>query len=310
MEIVFGPVPSRRLGRSLGVNNIPYKICSYNCVYCQLGKTLMLSAERKSFYSPQFIYDQVREKLNELKGERIDYITFVPDGEPTLDINIGKEAKMLRDFGKKIAILTNASLMNDENVREDLLNFDLVSFKVDAVSYETWKRINRPHEKIRLNEIMDGMLEFSERFNGKLITETMLIEGIDYENEFLKVSDFLEELDPDVAYIGIPIRPPAEEYVLPAREETINKAYQIFSNKLKKVELLIGYEGDEFSSTGNFEEDLLSIVSVHPMREDALMKFLVKENKSMKDVEKLIDEGKIVVLDYEGHKFYFRKPRK
>ncbi len=310
MTIVFGPVPSRRLGRSLGVNNIPYKICSYNCLYCQLGKTIMLSGERKSFYSPQFIYDQVKEKLNELKNERIDYITFVPDGEPTLDINIGKEAKMLRDFGKKIAILTNASLMNDENVREDLLNFDLVSFKVDAVSYETWKRINRPHEKIKLQEIMDGMLAFSERFNGKLITETMLIEGIDYENEFLKISDFLEELDPDVAYIGIPIRPPAEEYVLPAREEIINKAYQIFSKKLKKVELLIGYEGDEFSSTGNFEEDLLSIVSVHPMREDALMKFLEKENKSMKDVEKLIDEGKIVVLDYEGHKFYFRKPRK
>jgi len=310
MTIVFGPVPSRRLGRSLGVNNIPYKICSYNCVYCQLGKTIMLSAERKSFYSPQFIYDQVKEKLNELKGERIDYITFVPDGEPTLDINIGKEAKMLKDFGKKIAILTNASLMNDENVKEDLLNFDLVSFKVDAVSYETWKRINRPHEKISLNEIMDGMLDFSERFNGKLITETMLIDGIDYENELLKISDFLEELDPDVAYIGIPIRPPAEEYVLPAREETINKAYQIFSKKLKKVELLIGYEGDEFSSTGNFEEDLLSIVSVHPMREDALMKFLEKENRSMKDVEELIDEGKIVVLDYEGHKFYFRKPRK
>ncbi len=310
MNIVFGPVPSRRLGRSLGVNNIPYKICSYNCVYCQLGKTIMISSERKKFYSPELIYDQVKEKLNELKNERIDYITFVPDGEPTLDINIGNEAKMLKDFGKNIAVLTNSSLMNDENVREDLLNFDLVSFKVDAISYEIWKTINRPDKKIILDEIMKGMLDFRESFNGKIISETMIIEGIDYEKELIKISDFLEVLDPDVAYIGIPIRPPAEEFVLPAKEETINKAYQIFSKKLKKVELLIGYEGDEFSSTGNFEEDLLSIVSVHPMREDALMKFLMKENKSMKDVEKLIDEGKIVVLDYEGHKFYFRKPRK
>ncbi len=310
MAIVFGPVPSRRLGRSLGVNNIPYKICSYNCVYCQLGKTIMISAERKQFYSPEFIYDQVNEKLNELKNERIDYITFVPDGEPTLDLNIGKEAKMLKEFGKKIAILTNSSLMNDENVREDLLNFDLVSFKIDAISEEIWKTINRPHERITLNEIMKGMIDFREQFNGKIITETMLIDGLDYERELIKISDFLEVLDPDVAYIGVPIRPPAEEFVLPAREETINKAYQIFSKKLRRVELLIGYEGDEFSSTGNFEEDLLSIVSVHPMREDALMKFIIKENKNMKDVEKLIKDGKLVVLEYEGHKFYIRRPKK
>lgn len=139
--LAFGPVPSRRLGRSLGVNNIPAKICSYACVYCQIGKTLKMEVERRKFYEPERIYNDVSAKVK--SGERIDYITFVPDGEPTLDINLGKEAEMLRDFGIKLAILTNSSLIWREDVREDLMNFDLVSLKLDAVSDDIWRKVNR-----------------------------------------------------------------------------------------------------------------------------------------------------------------------
>jgi len=98
---VFGPVPSRRLGRSLGINNIPPKICSYSCVYCQLGRTLRMEIERRAFYEPEELIRAVRERVEELRegGERIDYLTFVPDGEPTLDSNLGEEIAALKDLG-------------------------------------------------------------------------------------------------------------------------------------------------------------------------------------------------------------------
>lgn len=113
MSLVFGPIPSRRLGRSLGINNIPPKVCSYSCVYCQVGLTTNLSIERNEYYSPMIIYTEVRDRLNEIRNnkERIDYLSFVPDGEPTLDVNLYETTQLLQDFGIKIAVFTNSSLI-------------------------------------------------------------------------------------------------------------------------------------------------------------------------------------------------------
>ena len=298
--IAFGPVPSRRLGRSLGINNIPVKICSYSCIYCQLGRTIKMSIERKKFYEPCKIFKEARKKY-----DKADYITFVPDGEPTLDINIGKEIEMLKEIGK-VAILTNASLLWREDVRNDLINANLVSLKLDAISEEIWKKINRPHPKLNLDKILEGIMEFSKSFNGKIITETMLVDGINYEEEFKKIANFLKKLKPSKAYIVIPTRPPAEPWVRPAGEKLIMEAFQIFS-RVVTTEYLIGYEGNEFSSSGNFEEDLLSITSVHPMREDAVKKLLRKDGKDWNIVDRMLKEGKIIEIEYEGNKFYMRK---
>jgi wyosine [tRNA(Phe)-imidazoG37] synthetase (radical SAM superfamily) len=309
--IAFGPVPSRRLGRSLGVNNIPDKVCTYACVYCQIGKTLRMEIERRPFYEPELIFREVREKVEEAlaRNERIDYITFVPDGEPTLDINLGKEIDLLRELGIKLAALTNASLIWREDVREDLLKLDFVSLKVDAVSEPLWRKIDRPHKSLSLEKILEGMLEFRKEFQGKVVTETMLVDGIDYGDEFEKIAEFIKELNPDKAYIAVPTRPPAEPWVKPAKEEVINHAYQVFSEILgeERVEYLIGYEGNAFAFTGNIEEDLLSITSVHPMREDAVREFLKKANADWSVVEKLLEEGKLIELEYNGKKFYMRK---
>jgi wyosine [tRNA(Phe)-imidazoG37] synthetase (radical SAM superfamily) len=309
--IAFGPVPSRRLGRSLGVNNIPDKVCTYACVYCQIGKTLRMEIERRPFYEPERISREVEEKVKEARerNERIDYITFVPDGEPTLDINLGKEIDLLRELGIKLAALTNASLIWREDVREDLLKLDFVSLKVDAVSEPLWRKIDRPHKSLSLEKILEGMLEFRKEFQGKVVTETMLVDGIDYGDEFEKIAEFIKELNPDKAYIAVPTRPPAEPWVKPAKEEVINHAYQVFSEILgeERVEYLIGYEGNAFAFTGNIEEDLLSITSVHPMREDAVREFLKKENADWSVVEKLLEEGKLIELEYNGKKFYMRK---
>ena len=164
--IAFGPIPSRRLGRSLGINNIPPKVCSYSCVYCQIGLTDLMSIERKEFYSPDEIFKEVSEKVKQLQnaGEHIDYLTFVPDGEPTLDINLGKEILLLKTLRIKTAVITNASLLWDEKVRNDLMNADWVSLKIDSVDEFIWHKVNRPNGKLILQEILSGIKIFASSF--------------------------------------------------------------------------------------------------------------------------------------------------
>ncbi len=311
--IAFGPVPSRRLGRSLGVNNIPPKICTYSCVYCQLGRTIKMQAERQTFYEPKDIQRAVQEKVARVRasGEAIDYLTFVPDGEPTLDINLGREIDLLRPLGIEIAVITNASLVSREDVRAELAKADWVSLKTDAVSEDVWRRVNRPHKALRLAAIQDGMLEFAESYTGKLMTETMLVTGLnDGEDHLRDVAEFLIRLNPDIAYLAIPTRPPAEVWAQPPDEHVINRAYQVLSEALEHVEYLIGYEGNAFAFTGDVEEDLLSITAVHPMREDAVEEFLGKAQADWSAMRELVAQDLLVETEYGAHRFYLRKLNK
>jgi wyosine [tRNA(Phe)-imidazoG37] synthetase (radical SAM superfamily) len=308
-SIVYGPIPSRRLGRSLGINNIPPKICSYSCVYCQLGRTLRMEVEPRSFYKTATIAEQVKAKLEQAreKGEPVDYVTFVPDGEPALDADLGREIEKVKTLGVKVAIITNGSLLWHEDVRQNLLKADWVSLKVDAVGEETWRRINRPHKSLKLETILQGMLKFAETFEGELATETMLVKGINDDlHEVNRVAGFLAVLKLTRAYVAVPTRPPAER-VEPASEQTINTAYQIFKEKLARVEYLIGYEGNAFASTGDVREDLLSITAVHPMREEAVAEFLENASTDWGTVQELIENGNLVELEYQGKKFYMHK---
>jgi wyosine [tRNA(Phe)-imidazoG37] synthetase (radical SAM superfamily) len=310
--IAFGPVPSRRLGKSLGINNIPPKTCSYACVYCQLGKTTRNTTERQVFYKPEDVFKEVERKINEAtsRNEKIDYLTFVPDGEPTLDLNLGKEISLLKNLGIPIAVLTNASLFWRNDVKQDLRKADFVSLKVDVASEDFWRRINRPHKDLALNAILNNITEFAKEFKGKVTSETMIIDGMDYEDEFKRIAAFLKNLKTlDKAYLAIPTRPPTEKWVKPAKEEVINVAFQVFAKKLgiNRVEYLIGYEGNAFAFTGKLEEDLLSITSVHPMRKEAVEAFLKKANANWQIIEELLHEGKLVELEYEGNIYYMRK---
>lgn len=268
-----------------------------------------MSTDRQAFYDVGSILKEVEEKVNKVKKEKIDYLTFVPDGEPTLDVNIGKEIDMLKSLGIKIAVITNSSLMWRSDVREDLLKADLVSLKMDAYSDGIWHRINRPYKYLNHDEILKGILSFSEKFNGTIITETMLIDGInDGAEEVKKIAEFLSKINPSRAYVAVPTRPPAKKLIKPAGEHVINTAYQIFSDILVgKVEYLMGYEGNAFAFTGNVEEDLLSITSVHPMREEAVKEFLKKGNANWNVIDRLVEEEKIIKLMYQGNTFYMRK---
>jgi len=307
MSIVFGPIPSRRLGRSLGVNNIPPKVCSYSCGYCQVGITDSMSINRKEYYQPNEIFEAVSEKVNQIikVGEKIDYITFVPDGEPTLDINLGKSIELLKSFGIKIAVITNASLLWRPDVLDDLKLADWVSVKLDSVYQNIWQKINRPHGKLNLEKILIGIQQFAEEFKGILVTETMLVRHFNDNLESLdKTAKFIKKINPTKSYILVPTRPPAEKNVEIPRENSLNIAYQIFNGYLSNVEFLFSGEGVDFTYLGEVESELLSIVSVHPMMKDAVENFLSKANSDWSLIEKLIAENKLKEVQYEGIKYY------
>jgi len=309
-RVTFGPVPSRRLGQSLGINNIPPKVCSYACIYCQLGRTLTMQTERIDFYDPQRIFEEVQKKVEEVRvaGESVDYLSFVPDGEPTLDLNLGRTIDLIRPLGIKIAVITNSSLIWREDVRDELARADWVSLKVDSVRGDVWRRIDRPHGKLSLTQILDGVFAFSESFAGKLVTETMLVEGVNESTELLEeLASFLARLRPDTAYLAIPTRPPAETDVRAPDETGITRAWSILSGALDNVEYLTGYEGNTFFSGGRVDDDLLAITSVHPMRADAVDALLARRGANHSVVQRLVDKGELVEVEHGGQMFLTRK---
>ena len=308
--IIFGPVPSRRLGRSLGINNIPPKACTYSCVYCQLGRTKRMEADVRSFYDPEDIQKDVAEKINlaHKAQESIDYCTFVSDGEPTLDIHLGKEIKALKSYALKVAVITNSSLVWQDRVKENLQKADWVSLKIDSVEEKIWRKINRPHGSLNLQSILDGIIKFAHQYKGKLVTETMLVRNLnDSEDQIRMLADFIKQLSNDTSYLSVPIRPPAEKWVQAPTEETLIHAYQIMNSEIDNVEYLIGYEGNAFAFTGNVKKDLLSITAVHPMREEAVAEFLRKAEADWSAVDQLIDMGLMVKKTFQGKIFYSRK---
>jgi wyosine [tRNA(Phe)-imidazoG37] synthetase (radical SAM superfamily) len=285
-------------------------VCPYACGYCQLGRTLKMQIERQAFYAPEEILKAVREKVNRAQaaGETVDYLTFVPDGEPTLDLNLGREIELLRPLGLPIAVITNAALIWDERVRAALGQADWVSLKVDAVHEDVWRQLDRPHGTLPLAAILDGTLKFAAGFKGQLVTETMLVEGINDSPALIEeTADFVARLQPDTAYLAIPTRPPAEKWVQAPGEEVITRAYQLFGERVDRVEYLIGYEGNAFAFTGDVEADLLSITAVHPMREEAVSKFLARAGADWPVVHHLIAQDQLVETEYQRSKFYMRK---
>jgi wyosine [tRNA(Phe)-imidazoG37] synthetase (radical SAM superfamily) len=308
-NIIFGPVPSRRLGKSLGVNNIPPKICSYSCKYCQVGLTDKMEIQRQSFYPPDDIARQVRKKLMSLsKFDFPDYISIIPDGEPTLDLNIGDLIHRLGSFGLPVAVFTNSSLIDRKEVREDLKKADFVSLKMDSVHELSWRKINRPHKGLDLKSILNGAGEFAKNFSGTLVTETMMIQYLnDSFEELDDIASFIQTISPERAYIAIPTRPPAVASTRAADESSVMLAYQIFLNHYLNAELLTGYEGNAFAASGNFQEDILSITAVHPMRWDAVYELMRKSNGSEERLYEMIDKGLLLKIHFNQSDYLLRK---
>ena len=308
--ISFGPVPSRRLGKSLGINNIiSPKVCSYGCVYCQVGETTRKSIKRETFFKPETIYEKVEKHIQQLRKDNYpDYLTFVSNGEPTLDVNLGKAIELLKSFEIPIAVITNASLLFNAQVRDDLHLADWVSLKMDAGDNDTWQKVNRPAPGLNFEKTIESINLFAGKYNGILCTETMLIDGInDTVNNITNVSELIKRINPGKAYLAIPTRPPSEESVNPPDSEKLNMAWQIFNNNHINTEFLTGFEGSDTGFTGNIYDDILNITAVHPLRQDSLINLIRNDNADFSVVKSLIKQRLIRSTIYNGNKYYLRE---
>ncbi|RLE54641.1 MAG: radical SAM protein [Thermoprotei archaeon] len=307
---VFGPVSSRRLGSSLGVRNVPYKVCTYSCIYCQAGPTTVKTVRRTQFYD---LRELIKELEDVVKSVEVNYVTFVPSGEPTLDIQLGKAARLVKKFGRRVAVLTNASLLWLSDVIEDLMVFDYVSLKIDAVNEDLWRRINRPHKSIALDQVLSGVKEFTKKYNGLLTTETMLVHGVnDTEDHIENLAKFIKGLRVDKAYISIPVRPPTEKWVKPPTEEALVKAYSIFVKHLgeKRVEVLSSLEPPPSYRPKNIIDYILNTVATHPLKLDYVIKLLSSYYSNPEEkLEELVRSNYVVIVEHLGQKFVVRRFR-
>jgi wyosine [tRNA(Phe)-imidazoG37] synthetase (radical SAM superfamily) len=268
-----------------------------------------MQTERESFHEPESIFLDVKKRLSGAlaASEQVNYITFVPDGEPTLDLNLGREIELLKELKIPVGVITNGSLLRRDEVKCALLSADWVSVKIDSVDEAIWRRINRPHPELDLSLILKSLLEFTSEFNGIFVTETMLVKGInDTENCIDRTAEFISRLRPETSYLSVPTRPTSEQWAGMPDEPALNKLYQILAGKVPKAECLTGYEGNAFAYTGDIERDLLGITAVHPMREDAVESMLKRAKASWAPVDRLVSEGRIVKTIYNGHLFYLR----
>ena len=295
----YGPVPSRRLGRSLGVSPIPPKTCSYSCVYCQLGRTTHLRVERESFFPKEAILDEIAEQL---MHSEVDFVTFVGDGEPTLSSDLGCLIRQCKErFHKPTAVITNGSLLYQPDVRQDLLATDVVLPSLDAGDERLFQLINRPHGHINFEAMLQGLLDFRHEYSGEFWLEVMLIAGInDTEAALQDIGKAVERISPDRLYIVTPIRPPAESWVQPPPPEHVLRAQEILS-QAKTIEL---QESGDFGLTAfsSAREALLEIGARHPLR---FKQGIGIENSfsAAGTVNELLREKKLVKVEYRGTEY-------
>lgn len=306
-KVVYGPVPSRRLGRSLGVGPIPFKTCDYSCVYCQLGRTTHMTIERKDFFPPQAILKEIEQAI-EVNEHWIDFVTFVGEGEPTLCRSIGwliRKTKEITDI--PIAVDTNGSLLYQADVRVDISEADIVMPSLDAGTAGTFRKINRPHRELDFEAVVRGMEKFRREYSGEIWMEVMLVKGLNDTGEELEaIKSILERIEPDRTYLNVPIRPPAEPWAVPPDKEAIALADAILS-EVNTVEITTEETG-EFSTRGftSPEEAIMAILRRHPMREEQVIATLkrLKQSNTEDCLARLYESGRIKRVSYRNNLFW------
>lgn len=296
-KYLFGPVPSRRLGNSLGISPIPERTCSYSCIYCQLGRTKHMTSARQEFFPAEAILEEFSHYQ---KNENVfDIVTIVGEGEPTLYSKLDfLIAELKKRTQKPIAVITNGSLLSDPAVREQLMEADMVLPSMDACSEAVFRKINRPHVSVKFEETRKGLIEFSKAYKGKLWVEIMLVKGINDDDKSLEeFKEQLKEIRYDRVYINTPVRPPAEAEVQCPDKERIHKAVQMLSGI--SIDMLAS--GNFFSDIDDPYEAVLSICKRHPMNNFELETFL--KSRQVQNIEefvrKLQADPKINVIDYK-----------
>jgi wyosine [tRNA(Phe)-imidazoG37] synthetase (radical SAM superfamily) len=239
MRYIYGPIESRRLGLSLGVSLTPYKICNFNCVYCQLGKTIELQGQRQEYVKIAQVFDELKNWLlyNAEEGKSLDYITLSGAGEPTLNVRINDVIVQIKKFMPfKIAVITNASLLKEQEVRKALSQADLIIPTLDAVTQELFKKINRPKEGINIEDIIEGLVSLRKEFIGKIWLEVMLVSGLNDDLRHIRrLKGVIEEINPDKVHLNSPVRSTSEEGILAVEEAKLRKIKEILGDKCEVI---------------------------------------------------------------------------
>ncbi len=310
MEYVFGPVPSRRLGQSLGIDTIPLKTCNWNCVYCQLGRTVPLTNERQEYYPSADILAEVKAVLAGHQPGEIDWVTFVGSGEPTLHSNISwliQEVKALTDL--PVAVITNGSLLYLPEVRQALAQADVVMPSLDAGTAVLYRQLNRPHPEVTFDRLVEGMIAFRQEYAGKIWVEVMLVQGLnDTETALREIAAVLQRIRPDEVHINLPTRPPAEIWVRPSDEEGLLRARAILGDIATVVHPVEG----EFDLRGfdTAVDAIIAIITRHPMRQEELERTLARwtPDRVQEALTDLADSGQAQVVERYGARFWSAAP--
>ncbi len=306
MKYVFGPVPSRRLGQSLGIDTIPLKTCNWNCIYCQLGRTVRLTNERKEYFPRADIFAEVDATLAAHRPGEIDWVTFVGSGEPSLHSGIGwliRQVKARTEL--PVAVITNGALLYLAGVREELAAADAVLPTLDAGNALLYRKINRPHPAATFERLVDGLTAFRRLYRGHLWVEVMLVRGLnDSEQALTELAAVLQGIQPDEVHILQPTRPPAEPWVQPCEEEGLLRARALLGQVANVVHPASGtFDLSGFTSPA---EAVIAIVTRHPMREEELMQALRRWPSADVDstLQELEQSGRIQVIERYGSRFW------
>lgn len=302
-ELVYGPVPSRRLGRSLGVDLVPLKVCPFDCIYCQLGCTTNKTLDRAEYVPAEQVVRQVREKL--AAGVRPDYITLAGSGEPTLHVRLGWIIEQIKQFTDvPVAVLTNGALLTDPQVRRDCALADLVMPSLDAGDEQRFTYVNRPHQSLTLEQVVDGLVQFRLEYTGQLWLEVFLLAGVTaIDAEARKIAALAERIKPDRIMLNTAVRPTAEAYAEAAQPQRLERLCEMFTPKAEVVADFAGPQGKPGRPAGN--QEVLAMLRRRPCRiADVANGLSIDPNEAVKRLSELVEQG-LVRERYgrEGHYF-------
>ncbi|MCD6104652.1 MAG: radical SAM protein [Thermosipho sp. (in: Bacteria)] len=299
MSFVYGIVPSRRLGRSLGVSPIPFKLCNYSCIYCQLGRTYNMTNERKTFFPPEDILEELKNFIRIYDNRNFDVVTIVSEGEPLLYTPLAVLIEGIKKItSKNVVLITNGSLFYEKGVRKAVEKCDIIMPTLDAWNEKSFKIINRPYGKISYEMMYNGLLKLREEFRGQIWLEVMLIKGVNDSVESIKkLKEKIEKIQPEKVYVNVPIRPPAEDWVkIPDKENIEYAKKELNAYTIEKQAV------GSFLTINNDYNSVVDILKRHPLRINE-----IKNNfkKSDEIIAKLFKDPKIEKYVY-NETVYFR----
>ncbi len=302
-KYLYGPVFSRRLGRSLGVDIIPPKICTLDCVYCQLGKSSRKTVERKEYLPVAEVLAELEDRL--ARGLEADYITIAGSGEPTLNSRLGKLVTGIREITDiPVAVLTNGTLLDLSDVRADCAKADVVMPSLDAPDARTFEAINRPHDDISIERLISGLCSFRREFTGRIWLEVFIVEGLNTSDEQISaLKSLIQRICPDRIHLNTAVRPTAEAHIAPASASVLREIAARLGPSCQIVAAVLDYETAPGMQTS--PERVLSVLKRRPCSIDQLCAGLqIGAEEASKWLEYLRQAGTVEPFDHHGRTFF------